>query len=75
MLTMLKLPKVLTLRAATCGESNAWYDGETHVLTFCYELVSDFIRMAADSGHVELTPDQAVVGPPPPAARSGRTPS
>ena len=34
MLTMLKLPKLLTLRAETCGESNAWYDSETHVLTF-----------------------------------------
>jgi hypothetical protein len=63
MLAMLKLPKLLTLRAETCGESNAWYDSETHVLTFCYELVSDFIKMAENSGHFELTPDQAVVGP------------
>ena len=63
MLTMLKLPKLLTLQAATCGESNAWYDAETHILTFCYELVGDFIKMAEQSGHFELTPDQAVTGP------------
>ena len=63
MLTLLKLPKLLTLQAETCGESNAWYDPETHVLTFCYELVGDFIKMAENSGHYELTPDQAVVGP------------
>src|SRR5215472_8421702 len=63
MLSMLKLPKLLTLRAESCGESNAWYDPETHVLTFCYELVRDFIRMAEKSGQYELTPDQAVVGP------------
>ncbi|HEY3587775.1 MAG TPA: DUF4344 domain-containing metallopeptidase [Myxococcaceae bacterium] len=63
MLSMLKLPKLLTLHARTCGESNAWYDSETHVLTFCYELVGDFIKMAEQSGHFELTSDQAVVGP------------
>jgi len=63
MLTMLKLPKLLTLQATTCGESNAWYDAETHILTFCYELVGDFIKMAEQSGHFELTPDQAVTGP------------
>ena len=63
MLSMLKLPKLLTLRAETCGESNAWYDPETHVLTFCYELVGDFIKMAEKSGHYGLTPDQAVTGP------------
>ena len=63
MLSMLKLPKLLTLRAESCGESNAWYDPETHVLTFCYELVGDFIKMAEKSGHYGLTPDQAVTGP------------
>jgi hypothetical protein len=63
MLGMLKLPKLLTLHARTCGESNAWYDNDTHVLTFCYELVRDFIKMAEQSNHFELTPDQAVVGP------------
>jgi hypothetical protein len=63
MLSLLKLPKLLTLQTETCGESNAWYDPETHILTFCYELVGDFIKMAENSGHYELTPDQAVVGP------------
>src|SRR3974377_632323 len=62
MLSIIRLPKLLTLRAETCGESNAWYDSETHVLTFCYELVDDFLKMAQRSGHFELTQDQAVVG-------------
>ena len=63
MLAIIRLPKLLTLRAESCGESNAWYDSETHVLTFCYELVSDFIKMGERAGHFELTPEQAVVGP------------
>jgi hypothetical protein len=63
MISILKLPKLLTLRGESCGEPNAWYDAETHVLTFCYELVCDFIKMAQRSAHFELTEDQAVVGP------------
>ena len=63
MLSMIRLPKLLTLRAESCGESNAWYDSETHVLSFCYELVDEFIKMGAGAGHFELTPEQAVVGP------------
>jgi hypothetical protein len=63
MLAIVRLPRLLTLRAESCGESNAWYDSETHVLTFCYELVGDFIKMAQNAGHFELTSEQAVVGP------------
>src|SRR5215470_7801841 len=63
MLSILKLPKLLTLQARSCGEANAWYDGETHVITFCYELVRDFMKMAESSGHFELSQDQAVIGP------------
>ena len=63
MLSIIRLPKLLTLRSESCGESNAWYDSETHVLTFCYELVNEFIRMGAGAGEFELTPEQAVVGP------------
>jgi len=63
MLGALKLPKTLTLKGTSCGESNAWYDSETDVITFCYELVSDFIKQAGKSGKFNLTPEQAVVGP------------
>jgi len=63
MLSIIRLPKLLTLKAESCGESNAWYDSDTHVLTFCYELVAEFIQMAEQSGHFELTQEQAVVGP------------
>jgi Putative metallopeptidase len=63
MLGALKLPKTLTLKGMSCGESNAWYDSETDIITFCYELVSDFIKQAGKSGKFNLTPEQAVVGP------------
>lgn len=63
MLSVLKLPRTLTLKAASCGESNAWYDGDTDVITFCYELVNDFIKAASRPGRFNLTPEQAVVGP------------
>ena len=63
MLGALKLPRTLTLKAMSCGESNAWYDSDTDIITFCYELVSDFIKQAGKSGKFNLTPEQAVVGP------------
>ena len=63
MLSGLKLPRTLTLKAMSCGESNAWYDAETDVITFCYELVNDFIKVASRSGKFNLTPEQAVAGP------------
>lgn len=63
MLSALKLPRTLTLKGSSCGESNAWYDSETDVITFCYELVNDFIKSANKSGKFNLTPEQAVLGP------------
>src|SRR5215510_4784133 len=64
MLSALKLPRSLTLKAATCGEANAWYDSETDVITFCYELVADFVKSARKGGdQFKLTPEQAVIGP------------
>ncbi|HVN33151.1 MAG TPA: DUF4344 domain-containing metallopeptidase [Thermoanaerobaculaceae bacterium] len=63
MLNALKLPRQLTLKAASCGESNAWYDNETDVITFCYELVADFVKSAAKSERFRLTPEQAIIGP------------
>ena len=63
MLSALKLPRTLALKAASCGEPNAWYDNQTDVITFCYELVRDFINSASKSGKFNLTPEQAVIGP------------
>ncbi len=63
MLNILKLPRVLTLKSTSCGESNAWFDADTDVITFCYELVNDFIKAASKSGKFNLTPEQAVIGP------------
>jgi len=63
MLSALKLPRTLTLKAESCGEPNAWYDPETDVITFCYELVNDFAKSASKAGKFNLTPEQAVIGP------------
>jgi len=63
MLSILKLPRSLTLKGTTCGEPNAWYDADTDVITFCYELVSDFVKSAGKSAKFKLTPEQAVIGP------------
>jgi hypothetical protein len=63
MLSALKLPRTLTLKAESCGEANAWYDSQTDVITFCYELVRDFVKSANASGKFNLTPEQAVIGP------------
>lgn len=63
MLNVLKLPRTVTFKGANCDESNAWYDNETDVITFCYELVADFIKGAGKSERFKLTPEQAVVGP------------
>jgi hypothetical protein len=63
MLSALKLPRTLTLKSESCGESNAWYDNQTDVITFCYELVNDFIKSASKSEKFKLTPEQAVIGP------------
>jgi hypothetical protein len=63
MLSALKLPRTLTLKGTSCGEANAWYDNQTDVITFCYELVRDFIKSASNSAKFNLTPEQAVIGP------------
>ena len=63
MLSALKLPKTLTLKGTSCGEANAWYDSDTGNITFCYELVRDFMKSASNAGKFNLTPEQAVIGP------------
>jgi hypothetical protein len=62
-LGVLRLPRTLTLKAASCDEPNAWFDPETDVITFCYELVEEFVRSAAKTERFGLTAEQAVIGP------------
>jgi hypothetical protein len=61
MLAFLKLPRKLTLKAASCGEANAWYDAETDIVTFCYEMADDFIRGASAEERFGLTQDHVPV--------------
>src|ERR1700751_2298949 len=63
MLSALKRPRTLNLKSESCGESNAWYDSQTDVITFCYELVNDFVKSAGKFEKFNLTPEQAVIGP------------
>jgi hypothetical protein len=62
-LGVLRLPRSLTLKAESCDEPNAWFDPETDVITFCYELVEEFVRSAGKTERFGLTPEQAVIGP------------
>ncbi|HSP20384.1 MAG TPA: DUF4344 domain-containing metallopeptidase [Myxococcaceae bacterium] len=63
MLAFLKLPRKLTLKAASCGESNAWFDSETEVVTFCYEMADEFIKAASADHRFGLTEEQATAAP------------
>lgn len=42
------LTKPATLKAAACGEENAFYDAETSEVTLCYEYVALYYDMIAD---------------------------
>jgi len=58
-----RLPRTLTLKAESCGEPNAWYDPDTDIVTFCYELVREMVQRAGSADRMGLTQEQAVVGP------------
>ena len=62
-LKAVRLPKTLTLKAESCGEPNAWYDPDTDVVTFCYELVREMAQRAGSADRMGLTREQAIVGP------------
>src|SRR5262249_42147636 len=62
-LKVIRLPRTLTLKAESCGEPNAWYDPDTDVVTFCYELVREMAQRAGSADHMRLTREQAIVGP------------
>ena len=58
-----RLPRTLTLKAESCGEPNAWYDPDTDIVTFCYELVREMVQRAGSADRMGLTQEQAVIGP------------
>ena len=58
-----RLPRTLTLKAESCGEPNAWYDPDTDIVTFCYELVREMVQRAGSADRMGLTREQAVIGP------------
>ncbi|MGC3999295.1 MAG: DUF4344 domain-containing metallopeptidase [Anaeromyxobacter sp.] len=59
-----RLPRPLTLRFASCeGTSNAWYDVETHEVTFCYELVAEFDAAAEGAAKYGIVREDAADGP------------
>jgi hypothetical protein len=58
-----KLPHMLTLAFAGCDESNAWYDPDEHKVTFCYNMVADFEKVAEGAAKYGISRDDAVDGP------------
>ena len=47
--TNFALPRPITMTAKTCDEPNAFYDEETHSITFCYELADDVYQLGLKS--------------------------
>ena len=43
--TTFALPRPITMVAKTCDEPNAFYEEETHSITFCYELADDVYQL------------------------------
>jgi hypothetical protein len=64
-LSMIRLPRVLTLRLAGCnGDDDAWYSPEDLTITVCYEYLEEVRALApkaATPGGV--TPGNALLGP------------
>ena len=47
--TSYALPGPVSIKAAQCGEANAFYDPDTHSITYCYELAEDERQLAIDN--------------------------
>jgi hypothetical protein len=54
-------PAPFTLQMASCGFPNARWDLQTHKLTLCYELATDFADLYRNYGPAETTPKTASV--------------
>lgn len=46
--TTFRLPGPVSIRAEQCGEANAYYDEDTHEITYCYELPAEMYRLDVD---------------------------
>jgi hypothetical protein len=51
--TML-LPEAITLRTRSCGSPDAYWDGNTRELVFCYQLIEGFYQLSEEQGIREL---------------------
>lgn len=47
--THVELPNPITLRAASCGEANAYYDSSDVSITMCYELINLYGQIFDDT--------------------------
>ena len=43
------LPGPVTIAAKQCDDANAFYDPETHSITYCYELAADMYQKGVDN--------------------------
>ena len=61
-LSPLKLPRTLTIKTASCGRENAFYDPNAQTITICYELIV-WIRsmLPAEIDKYGLTHEDAVI--------------
>jgi len=48
------LPGSITLRTRSCGSPDAYWDGNTRELVFCYQLIEGFYHLSAEEGVREL---------------------
>lgn len=64
-LSILILPKPLTLKLASCnGEADAWYDSSNDSITVCYDYIEELQEHAPKATTEDgVTPEDAVIGP------------
>jgi hypothetical protein len=61
-LSPLKLPRTLTIKTASCGRENAFYDSRNQTVTLCYELIVWIHAMIpAGSDKHNLTREDAII--------------
>lgn len=63
-LSIIRLPRSLTLRLAECGsDDNAWYEPTTRSVTVCYEFIQDVTsRAPKDTSSTGVTRHHVIMG-------------
>ena len=51
-----ELPRNLTLRLASCGAPDSWYNTKTGELTLCYERIAHFRKLARQLPRLNAKP-------------------